>query len=55
MGCILPVRLHHFKINLNDADENAISSAAIKLSSSSIKLAKGNDGEVVMNMEWGTF
>lgn len=44
-----------FKINLNDADENAISSAAIKLSSSSIKLAKGNDGEVVMNMEWGTF
>ena len=45
-----------FKINLNDADENPISSAAVKLSSSSIKLAAGsNDGEIVMNMEWGTF
>lgn len=42
-------------INLSDTDNNPISSQSLKLNSSSIKLAKGNNGEVIMNMEWGTF
>ena len=36
-------------------DSTSISSSIVKLSSSSIILSKGNDGEVVMNVEWGTF
>ena len=36
-------------------DDLSISSSIVKLSSSSIILEKGNDGEVVMNIEWGTF
>lgn len=36
-------------------DDASISSSIVKLSSSSIILSKGNDGEVVMNVEWGTF
>ena len=44
-----------FNINLA-SDEVPISSQSIKLISDSIKLSSGtNDGEVVMNMEWGQF
>lgn len=42
--------------SLMDGDETVINSSAIKLISSNIKLSAGsNAGEVVMNMEWGTF
>lgn len=36
-------------------DDATISSSLLKLSSESIILSKGNDGEVVMNLEWGKF
>lgn len=36
-------------------DDTAIASSVTKFSSSSLVLSKGNDGEVVMNVEWGTF
>jgi len=40
---------------LGNAEGATINSSILKLSSTSIKLSKGNEGEVVMNMEWGTF
>ena len=40
---------------LGNAEGAIINSSILKFSSSSLKLSKGNDGEVVMNMEWGTF
>ena len=36
-------------------DDTSISSSIVKLSSESLILSKGNDGEVVMNIEWGKF
>lgn len=42
--------------SLMNSDEAIINSSSLKLISSNIKLSAGsNAGEVVMNMEWGTF
>ena len=42
--------------SLMDGGENVINSSALKLSSSTIKLSTTTSpGEIVMNMEWGTF
>ena len=44
-----------FATTIATDDGTLINSSVIKLSSDTIKLVKGNAGEVVMNMEWGTF
>ena len=40
---------------LKTSGGSLVGSSLVKLSSSSIQLSKGNDGEVVMDMMWGSF
>ena len=42
-------------VTLHTSNDDYVSGAILKMTSSTIKLSKGSDGEVVMNMEWGSF
>lgn len=42
-------------VNLNDTDNNAISTSKMTFKSESITLSASSGGVVVMNMEWGSF